>query len=138
MAKEADLRICKTEVGLLTECEQLHMIEGAVVGGVCSVYKMRKFTANYNYLPDYDNSQPSTFGFCVEANILYVGVMQNEKPPQAEFTTLRFYVREILTVLMIILSVASWKLTYIIQQVYSITNRTSPSKNIVEDDWLSD
>ena len=46
MAKEASLRICKAEVELLTEREHLDMIEGAVRGGVCSDYEMRKFTAN--------------------------------------------------------------------------------------------
>ena len=47
---------------------------------------MRKFTANNKYLPDYDSSQPSTFGFCVDANNLYGGVMQKEKLPQSDFT----------------------------------------------------
>ena len=37
MTKEASLRICKANVELLTEREQLDMIEGAVHGGVCSV-----------------------------------------------------------------------------------------------------
>ena len=86
MAKEASLRICKAEVELLTESEHLGMIEGAVRGGVCSVYEMRKFTANNKYLPDYDSSKPSTFGFCVHANNLYGGVMQKEKLPQSDFT----------------------------------------------------
>ena len=49
MAKEASFRICKAEVELLTEREHLDMIEGAVRGGVCSVYEMRKFTANNIY-----------------------------------------------------------------------------------------
>ena len=86
MAKEASLRKCKAKVELLTEREHLVMIEGAVRGGVCSVYKMRKFTANNKNFPDYDSSQPSTFGFCVDVNNLYGGVMQNEKLPQSDFT----------------------------------------------------
>ena len=86
MAKEASLRISKAEVVLLTEREPLDMIEGAVRGGVCSVYEMKKFTANNKNLPDYDYSQPSKFGFCVDANNLYGDVMQNEKLPQSDFT----------------------------------------------------
>ena len=86
MANEAYLRICKAEVEFLTEREHLDMIEGAVRGGVCSVYEMRKFTANNKCLPDYDSSQPSTFGFCVDANNLYGSVVQNEKLPQSDFT----------------------------------------------------
>ena len=62
MAKQASLRICKAGVELLTEREHLDMIQGAVRGGVCSVYEMRKFTANNKCLPDYDSSQPTTFG----------------------------------------------------------------------------
>ena len=54
MAKEASLRICKAEVELLTEVEHLDMMEGAVCGGVCSVYWMKNFTAKTKYLPDYD------------------------------------------------------------------------------------
>ena len=86
MAKEASLRICNDEVELLTGRENLDMIEVAKRGEVCSVYEMRKFTANKKYLPDYDSSQPSTFGFCVDANNLYGGVMQNEKLPHSDFT----------------------------------------------------
>ena len=50
MAKEASLRICKAEVEFLTEREHLDMLEGAVRGGVCSVYEMRKYTANNKYV----------------------------------------------------------------------------------------
>ena len=85
MAKEASLRGCKAEIELLTECEHLDMIEGAVRGGVCSVYEMRKFTANNKYLTYYVSSKHSTLGFCVVANNLYIGVMQNEKLPQSDF-----------------------------------------------------
>ena len=126
LVKEASLRICKAEVELLTEREQLDMIEEAVREGVCSVYEMRKFTANNKYLPDYDSSQPSTFGFCVDANNPYRGVMQNEKLPQSDFTLILHWLRY-KTVLMITLSVTSWKSTCIIQQGYTITIRTSPS-----------
>ena len=86
MAKEASLRICKADVEWPTEREHLDMIEGAVRGRVCSVYEMRKSNANNKYLSDYDSSQPSTFGFSVDANNLYCGVMQNEKLPQSDFT----------------------------------------------------
>ena len=62
------------------------MIEEAVRGVVCSVDGMRKFTANIKYLPDYDSSHSSTFGFCVKANNLYGGVMQKEKLLKSDFT----------------------------------------------------
>ena len=85
MAKETSLRICKVEVGLLADRKHLDLVEGAVRGGVCWVYKMRKFTANNKYLRDYDSSQRSTFGFYVDANNLYRAVKQNKKLPESDF-----------------------------------------------------
>ena len=87
MAKEAYLRTCKAEVELLTEREHLNMTERAVRGGVCSVHEMRKFTAKSKYLLDFGTSEPSTFGFSVDADNLYGGVMQNENSPA------RFYAK---------------------------------------------
>ena len=86
MAKEASVGIRKAEVESLTESAHLNMIERAVLGGVCPVYKMRKFAASNKFLPEYDSSQPSRFGFCADAKNLYGGVMQNEKLPQSYFT----------------------------------------------------
>ena len=86
MAKEASLRTCKAKLKLLTEREHLDMIGGAVRGGVCSVYEMRKFTTNNKNVPDYDSSQPSIFGFCMDGNDLYGGVMQSEKLNQTDLT----------------------------------------------------
>ena len=142
MAKEASLRICKAEVELLTEREHLDMIEGAVRGGVCSVYEMRKFTANNKYLPDYDSSQPSTFGFCVDANNLYGGVMQNEKLPQSDFT-----LNSDITLVEILNCPDDNPVGYFVEvdlhypaslHDYHQDFPLAPSKNIVEDDWLSD
>ena len=129
MAKEASLRICKAEVELLTEREHLDMIDGAVRGGVVSVYEMRKFTANSKYLPDYDSSQPSTFGFCLDANNLYGGVMQNEKLPQSDFT-----LNSDITLAEILNCPDDNPVGYFVEVDFPL----APSKNIVEDDWLSD
>ena len=81
MAEEASLRICRAEVKLLTEQEHLNMIEGAVRVWVCSYVQSTKwesFRQVKKYLPDCDSSQTWAFGFCVDANNLYGGVMQNE------------------------------------------------------------
>ena len=61
MAKKTSLRGRKAEIELLTEREHLDMIERAVRGEVCSVYEMRKFTANNKHLPYYDSSQHSAW-----------------------------------------------------------------------------
>ena len=81
MAKEASLRICKANVELLTEREHLDMIEPAIRVGVTSVYENRRFIANNQYIPNYDSKEDHQFGFYVDANNLYGGVMQLEKTP---------------------------------------------------------
>ena len=85
MAKEASLRICKSNVELLTEREHLDMIEPAIRGGVTSVYENRRFIANNQYIPNYNSTEDLQFGFCVDANNLYGGVLQLEKLPLLEF-----------------------------------------------------
>ena len=141
MAKEASLRIFKAEVQLLTEREHLDMIEGAVRGGVCPVYDIRKFTANNKYLPDYDSSQPSTFGFCVDANNLCGGVMKNEKLCQSDFTlNLDITLAEILNCpddnpvgYFVEVDLHYPAILHDYHQDFPL----ALSKNIVEDDWLS-
>ena len=80
MAQEAPLRTCKVEVELLTEREQLNIKEGAVRVWVSSYVQSTGWEKllHKKYLPDYDSLQPWAFGFCVDANNLYGGVMQNE------------------------------------------------------------
>ena len=142
IAKEASLRICRAEVELLTEREHLEMTEGSVRGGLCSVYEMRKFTANYKYLPDYDSSQPSLFGFCVDANNLCGGVMQNEKLPQSDFT-----LNSDITLADILNCPDDNTIGYFVEvdlhypasvHDYHQDFPLAPSINIVEDDWLCD
>ena len=70
------------EVELLTEREHLDMIEGAVRW---ECVNSREYVDN-KYRPDCDSSHFSTFVFCVDANNLYGGVMQNEKLFQSDFT----------------------------------------------------
>ena len=142
MATEASLRICKAEVDLLTEREHLDMIEGAVRGGVCSFYEMRKFTANNEFSPDYDSSQPSIFGCSVDANNLSGGVMQNKKLPQSDFT-----LNSDITLAEILNYPDDNPVGYFVEvdlhypanlHDYHQDFPLAPSKNIVEDDWLSD
>ena len=57
MAKEASLRICKSNVELLTEREHLDMIEPEIRGGVISVYENRCFISNNQYIPNYNSRE---------------------------------------------------------------------------------
>ena len=84
MAKEASLRICTANVELVKR-EHLDMMESAICGGVTSVYENRSFIANKHYTPNYNSTEDHQFGFCVDANNLYGGVMQPEKLPLSEF-----------------------------------------------------
>ena len=61
------------------------MIETAVRGDVTSVYKNRRFFANNIYIPNYKSPEDQQFGFCVDANNFYGGVMQLEKLLLSEF-----------------------------------------------------
>ena len=85
MAREASLRIFKANVEILTEGEHLDMIEPAFRGGVTSVYKNRRLIAINQYIPNYNGTEDHQFGFCVDANNLYAGVMQLEQLPLSEF-----------------------------------------------------
>ena len=76
MAKEASLRISKTEVELLNEREHLHMIEPANRGRVTSVCETRRLTKI---------ARRNLVLVCVDANNRYTGVMQLEKLPIADF-----------------------------------------------------
>ena len=117
-------------------------VRRAVRGGVRSVYEMMKFTANNKYLPDYDSSQPSTFGICMDANNLYGGVMQNEKLPQSDFT-----LNSDITLADILNCPDDNPVGYFVEvdlhyparlHNYHQDFHLALSKNIVEDDWLSD
>ena len=45
-------------------------------GGMSSVYSSRLFKANNKYLHDFDKTVESSFGFTIDANNLYGGIMQ--------------------------------------------------------------
>ena len=140
MAKEASLRICNVE--LLTEREHLDMIEPAIRGGVTSVFESRRFTANNSYIPNHDSTEESCFGFCVDANNLYGGVMQLEKLPLADLTfNTEIQIQEILD------TADNASIGYFVEVDLSYPPSLhdehrdfplAPTKDVVEDEWLSD
>ena len=142
MAKEASLRICKANVELLTERENLDMIEPAIRGGVTSVFESRRFTANNSYIPNHDSTEESCFGFCVDADNLYGGVMQLEKLPLADFAfNTDIQLQEILD------TADDASIGYFVEVDISYPPSLhdehrdfplAPTKDVVEDEWLSD
>ncbi|XP_075254812.1 uncharacterized protein LOC142346188 [Convolutriloba macropyga] len=70
LSGDAMLKICKAPLELLTEREQLDMVEELIRGGVSSIYNKRLAVANNKYLPNFDPKQPSTFIVMIDANNL--------------------------------------------------------------------
>ena len=118
------------------------MIEPAIRGGVTSVFESRRFTANNSYIPNHDSTEESCFGFCVDANNLYGGVMQLEKLPLAEFAfNTDIQLQEILD------TADDASIGYFVEVDISYPPSLhdehrdfplAPTKDVVEDEWLSD
>ena len=86
LAGDAFKRICKdSNVQLLSDRRHLEMVENMMRGGTASVFHSRFFKANNKECPDFNPDQPSTYGFMIDANNLYGGVMQTEKLPVRNF-----------------------------------------------------
>ena len=67
--------MCKPDLLLLTEREQLELVENMMREGVSSIYGQRLFQANNCHLL---NFYASTYALMLDANHLYSGVMQND------------------------------------------------------------
>ena len=80
------LKICKAPLELLTDREQLDMVEGLIRGGVSSIYNKRLSVANNKYLPNFNPKEPSTFIVMIVANNLYGGIMEKLLLNDFEFT----------------------------------------------------
>ena len=85
LSGDAFLKVCKPDLHLLTEREQLELVENMMRGGVSSIYEQRLFQANNCHLPNYDASKPSTYALMLDANNLYSGAMQNVHLPLKDF-----------------------------------------------------
>ena len=76
LSGEAFHKICNAEIELLTDREHLEMAENLIRGGFSSVFAKRNFEANNKYFPTHDPSAKQTFGFLIDANNLYGGIME--------------------------------------------------------------
>ena len=61
------------------------MPENFLRGGMSSVFSQRLFNASNKYLENFDESTENTFGFMIDANNLYGGVMQKFPLPEKNF-----------------------------------------------------
>ena len=77
--------MCKHDLYLLTEREQLELEENMMRRKVSSIHEQQLFQANNCHLPNYDTSKPSTYALMLNANNLYGGVIQNDSLPLTDF-----------------------------------------------------
>ena len=84
LSGDAMLKIYNPKLHLITEREQLDMVESLIRGGVSSVYSKRFCRANNQFLSDY---QPKNISFIImiDANNLYGGIMEKFPLPPHEF-----------------------------------------------------
>ena len=85
LSGDAMLKICNPELHLLTQREHFDMVESLIRGGVSSVYSKRLCRANNKFLPDYKPKNISSFIIMIDANNLYVGIMEKFPLPLREF-----------------------------------------------------
>ena len=85
LAGVAFLKICRANIQLLTNREHLEIVENMIRGGLASVYDEGYFKTNNKYTENYHSALELTFGFMVDANNLYGGVMKTEHLPVVDF-----------------------------------------------------
>ena len=85
LSGDAFLKVSKARVQLLTDRSHLEIAENLIRGGVSSVLSKRLATMNNKYLEGFDETKAATYGFLVDANNLYGGIMQKFPLPLSEF-----------------------------------------------------
>ena len=142
LAGDAFKRICKdSNVQLLSDRRHLEVVENMMRGGTASVFQ--KF--NNKDCPDFNPDQPSTYGFIIDANKLYGGVMQMEKLLVRNFELIEHIEDEV--ILNQILNMTEDSLIGFILEVdleypeelhdNHQDYRLAPTKENVPQDWLS-
>ena len=146
LAGDAFKRICKdSNVQLLSDRRHLEMVENMMRGGTASVFHSRFFKANNKECPDFNPDQPSNYGFMIDANNLYGGVMQMEKLPVRIFELIEHIEDEVI-VNQILNMTEDSSIGFILEvdleypeelhedhQDYTL----APTKESVHQDWLS-
>ena len=94
---EAFKRICKdSNVQLISDRRHLEIVENMMRVGTSSVFQCRFFKANKKEGSDFKPHQPRTYGFMIDANSLYGGIMQTEKLPDRNFELIEYIEDEVI------------------------------------------
>ena len=96
LSGDAFIRTCNADIELLTNREHLEMTENMIRGGVASIFSKRFFRANNKYQKSFNSAADSTFGFLVDANNLYGGVMEKLPLPLKDFKKVDVSLEQIL------------------------------------------
>ena len=140
LAGDAFLKICRANIQLLTNREHLEIVEKMIRGGLASVYDERYFKANNKYMENYNSALESTFGFMVDANNLYGGIMKTEHLPVGDFLLVEVPLEQVLNTL------TDSPIGYIFEVDLTYPHNIrdlhrdfplAPTKEIVPDEWLS-
>ena len=83
LSYDAMLKMTGVKLDLITDIEMQTMIEDNIRGGITTI-NHRHFTANNQYLSDFDPKMPSSYIMYVDANNLY-GKGMSEKLPTGNF-----------------------------------------------------
>ena len=83
-------------IALLNNREYLEMAKNFMRGGMPSVYSSRLFKAINNYPQDFDKTVESSFGFTIDVNNPYGGIMQTCCVPIDHFEFVEMPLSELL------------------------------------------
>ena len=97
LSGDAFLKTCEADLELLTDREHLEMAENMIRGGVASIFSKRLFQANNKYLKEFNATEESSYGFLVDANNLYGGVMEKLPLPLKNFRKVNVPLEQILS-----------------------------------------
>ena len=79
------LKVSKARLELLTDRSHLEMAENLIRWGVSSVFSKRLATMKNKYMEGFDEAKARTYGFLVDTNHLYGGIVQKFPLPLSEF-----------------------------------------------------
>ena len=89
------IKICRVDLHLLADRENLEMAEHIIQGGVASVFSKQFFRANKKYMNSFNPDDESNFGLLLDANILYDGVMQKLSLPLKGFQKVEIHLQSV-------------------------------------------